>query len=381
MTSRQNVVIVGGGGAGSAIARSLSSTLDPTKYHLIVITARSYFLHLVGSVRAAVTPEGNFPEQVAISLDKLFVNSNGKIVHGEVTAISDDGTSGGYVTLVSGEEVPYLILVLAPGRHWDGPLAAPNTSPELNAWFNQWHSRFEKAKDILLVGGGAVGIGAYKQDVAIVHGGEYLLNDAYPVKYRKDIERHLRLRGVEVILGDIVPDKAEVGNVITRNGKRLSPDLIVSRLPMPRVLTFTIFRTQVSCRGPRPNNAFIKSSLGSQVLSSNGFVSVLPTFQIPGYGRIFAAGDIADLEEQKQLGKYITHSNIITANIQAIVNGQQTTKTHTLSRELIVITIGKNGGASYFGILWCLMFGNWISSLVKSRNLLVSRMRKALGHD
>ncbi|KAG5635713.1 hypothetical protein H0H81_010338 [Sphagnurus paluster] len=371
MSNRQNVVVVGAGGAGTATARSLSSTLDPGKYNLILITARPYYLHLIGSIRAAVTAEDNFAEQVAIPLDKLFVNGNGKIIIGKVTGISENSKNGGYVKLANGMEVPYSILVLAPGSYWQGPLSVPNTKQEHDQWFRQWQSKFENAQDILLIGGGAVGIefaGEIKdlnpsKRVTIVHGGQYLLNGAYPVRYRKDIERRLRLRGVELILGDVVPDRIEIGNVTTRNGKRLTPDLIVS------------------CRGPRPNTAFIESSLGPEVLASNGFVTVLPTFQIPGHARIFAAGDVADLKEQKQLGKYPEHANIISANILAILSGQQPTQTYKGAKEIIIITIGKNGGASYFGILWGLVFGDWFSSKLKSRTLRIGHIRTELGHE
>ncbi|KAF8068703.1 hypothetical protein FPV67DRAFT_1561581 [Lyophyllum atratum] len=369
---RQNVVVVGGGGAGAPTARQLSTTLDPTKYNLIVITARPYFMHLPGCVRAAVTPEGDFHEQVFMPYDKLLVNGNGTFVTGEVTSIADEGEKGGYVTLADGQQIRYSVLVLAPGSHWEGPLALPDTKSETSQQFKGWHAKFEKANDILLVGGGAVAIeyaGEIKdlnpaKKVTIVHGNSQLLNDAYPEKYRKDIERRLKARGVELVLGDIVPEDAQTGDektITTRNGKILSPDLIVP------------------CRGGRPNVAFITASLGADILATSGYVKIDATFQLPAHPRIFAAGDIADLKEQKQVGKYGGHASIIAANVLSILSGQKATQAYKGSSEMIIITIGKNGGAAYFGVLWGLMFGDWVSSLIKSKNLLTPLVRKGLG--
>lgn len=64
-----------------------------------------------------------------------------------------------------------------------------------------------------------------------MHGQNLLLNDTYPEKWRKDVERRIRRKGINLVLGDIVPDGASAGensSVKTQNGKTLTPDLIVS---------------------------------------------------------------------------------------------------------------------------------------------------------
>ena len=45
------------------------------------------------------------------------------------------------------------------GSHWPGPLNFPNSREEFDKFVGEWRSRFDGAKDILLVGGGAVGLG------------------------------------------------------------------------------------------------------------------------------------------------------------------------------------------------------------------------------
>jgi NADH dehydrogenase FAD-containing subunit len=158
--NRENVVVVGGGGAGAPIVKALSSKLDPTKYNLILVTARPYFIHLVAGIRMVTTAEGNLEKSALIPYDTNFVNGNGTLKVGTVVGIerANDG-KGGEVILQSGERVRYAVLALAPGSTWPGPLALPNSKTEMAAWLEKWRSTFEKANDIVLAGGGAVGIG------------------------------------------------------------------------------------------------------------------------------------------------------------------------------------------------------------------------------
>lgn len=70
-----------------------------------------------------------------------------------------------------------------------------------------------------------------KKKVTLVHSEKQLLNDVYPDKWRQDIERRVRKRNIDLILGDRLdsfPEPGAVG-VTTRNGKQLrDADLIVS---------------------------------------------------------------------------------------------------------------------------------------------------------
>lgn len=161
MSKRKNVVVVGGGGAGTLVARNLSATLDPSKHKLILINARPYFAHLVAAIRMVVTAEGKLEDEALIPFDKVFTNGNGELVVGKVASITDQGEQGGYVTLSSGEIIDYSVLILTPGSTWEGPLHLPDTKMETQTWVDGWRDRFENSDDILLVGGGAVAIGEF----------------------------------------------------------------------------------------------------------------------------------------------------------------------------------------------------------------------------
>lgn len=68
--------------------------------------------------------------------------------------------------------------------------------------------------------------------VTIVHNGSMLLNDAYPEKYRRRVERDARARGVDVVLEDRLDDMtpSSEGTVKTQKGKVLPGDLVVRSL-------------------------------------------------------------------------------------------------------------------------------------------------------
>lgn len=176
--AKENVIVVGGGGAGGGIARALSKDLNPAKYNLILVTERPFQLHLPSVMRTVVTAEGKLEEQTLIPFDKLFINNNGTIEQGSVVSV-ESRENGGTVVLQSGKRIDFRVLVVAPGWYvpryarvddviiyifsiWEGPIRFPSGKPESLEWINDWRNKFAAAKSAVLVGGGAVGIGAYQ---------------------------------------------------------------------------------------------------------------------------------------------------------------------------------------------------------------------------
>ena len=59
-----------------------------------------------------------------------------------------------------------------------------------------------------------------------------MLNSVYPEKFRKDVERRLRARNINVILGDAIEDLTEVvSGVTTKKGKSIPDADLVVRAP------------------------------------------------------------------------------------------------------------------------------------------------------
>src|SRR5690606_8869702 len=85
----------------------------------------------------------------------------GEVKFGKVVEIIEDGKDeGGSVVLEGGQSIRYSVLVLATGNLWNGPMDIPDDKKGIQGLFDSWRAKFEKAQNIGLVGGGAVGIGS-----------------------------------------------------------------------------------------------------------------------------------------------------------------------------------------------------------------------------
>jgi NADH dehydrogenase FAD-containing subunit len=252
MSTKNSVVVIGGGGAGSSIARILSQKLDSNVHTLTLVTARPFFTHLPALVRMTTTSQGKLEEKAFIPYDKIFANNNGTLKIGRVAAIEAKEGKGGVVVLESGERVAYDVLVLAPGSQWSGPLNVPDDRQAALVHVKEWRRKFETASSIVLAGGGAVGLGATSYilysafeaytsleyageikdffpntKVTIVHSAAEAMNNTYPDKFRKRLEKDFRARGVDFIFNDYIDDFEQTGTITTRNGKQIGADLVV----------------------------------------------------------------------------------------------------------------------------------------------------------
>jgi NADH dehydrogenase FAD-containing subunit len=158
---RQNIVIVGGGNAGISTFNALAGHLDATRSNLILITPRPYFTHLPATLRMVVTSEGSLEETALMPFGAKHNGPNKKVLNAKVASVVDSETQGRYVVLENGDKIDFSVLVLTPGSKWEGPINFPDKKEEHLEWIKTWREKFAKAQDIVLVGGGAVGLGAF----------------------------------------------------------------------------------------------------------------------------------------------------------------------------------------------------------------------------
>lgn len=179
---KQNVVVVGGGISGVTVAQGLSKKLDHEKFNLILIEPRPYHVWLPATARMAVTSDEKFVETVVFPFDRVFVKDKGSIKQDKVVSIKEGkGEEAGELELASGETLKYRgkrtrplsspcthltiirtlstsALVLATGSKWSGPVDIPDSEADLRQFASQWREKFKAAEDIVIVGGGAVGV-------------------------------------------------------------------------------------------------------------------------------------------------------------------------------------------------------------------------------
>jgi len=133
----------------------------------------------------------------------------------------------------------------------------------------------------------------------------------------------------------------------------------------------------VPTHGPRANATYI-SSLGDNVLTQRGHVRVRSTMELVLHPGVFAIGDIIDWPEQKQAAKVTGHVAVAVPNVISFLEGKTPKKKYKGATEIIVLPVGKNGGAAYLGILWGITFGDWFVRWLK-KDLFIGKTRADRG--
>jgi NADPH-dependent 2,4-dienoyl-CoA reductase/sulfur reductase-like enzyme len=156
--NRKNIVIVGGGAGGSTLARSLSKTLDASKYNLVVIDPRESLILSPSTIRLPVANPNGLDNKVFVPLKDIFINNNGTFHQGKVVSIVNE-VDNREVVLENGERLPYDTLVLSPGSLWYGSFAGGSDPSQVRAGWAADRESVKAAQSVVLVGAGAVGLG------------------------------------------------------------------------------------------------------------------------------------------------------------------------------------------------------------------------------
>nr|CAG8518059.1 5451_t:CDS:2 [Entrophospora candida] len=384
MSEANNIVIVGGGYAGVQSAIDLEKSLLKTNsdYNIILIDRKSHFYHSVAGLRTMV--EANFENQIILPYSKLFQSNKNKVIQANVVAIHNnevvvdeniDNRGGNMKT------IPFKYLIIATGSDYPVPAKLEsNNKDEAVKNIVDKREAVKKAKKILIIGGGPVGIeiagelgSVYgkQKEITLVHSGQHLLDDKYPKKLPNNLLKELNALGVKVILGEKIDLSA------TEIGDGLTPLMLTTN--KGNVIESDI---QFFAAGTKPNTDLVQNFDETLIEANTRLVKVKPTLQLdgPGYEHIFAVGDITNFKETKLAYRAGMHSAIAVKNILAKIGGNNGNKLEEYKppSEMIIVTVGKNGGGGYLPMLGGIVIGNMFSRMIKSKSLFVDRYQKLL---
>ncbi|GAA0167032.1 oxidoreductase [Lithospermum erythrorhizon] len=193
LVGKKCVVIVGGGVAGSLLAKNLQNFAD---VHLI--DAKEYFEIAWAGMRCIVEP--SFAERSVIKHSEYAPNAT-------IICSAAVGVTENEVTTEDGHRTAYDYLVIATG-HND---TTPATKQEKLSNYQSEQEKIKAANSILIVGGGPSGVelaGEITTDfpgkkVTLVHRGSRLLEFIGEKAGKKALD-WLTAKNVEVILGQSV---------------------------------------------------------------------------------------------------------------------------------------------------------------------------------
>ncbi|KAL2536048.1 FAD/NAD(P)-binding oxidoreductase family protein [Forsythia ovata] len=350
----KRVVVIGGGVAGSLIAKSLQFHADVT-----LIDPKEYFEIPWASLRAMVEP--SFAERSVI-YHKDYL-TNGRLVMSKAINISKSE-----VLTAEGRMVAYDYLVIATG-HND---SFPKTRTERLKEYRAENKKIKAASSVLIVGGGPTGVELAAEiavdhpdkRVVLVHDGSRLLEFIGPKAAGKTLE-WLKSKNVEVKLRQSVDlNNSLEGSTtyVTSTGEIIIADCLFV------------------CTGKPLASAWLKETMLKNSFDDFGRLKVDENLRVKGYKNIFAIGDIADVKEIKQGYLAQKHALIAAKNLKLMMSGGKESKMATLKPHSmkVIVSLGRYDAVAQFPLTTII---GLVPGLIKSKDLFVGKVRKQLGLD
>ncbi|CAN0341764.1 unnamed protein product [Ascophyllum nodosum] len=369
----QKVIVIGGGYAGVEAAKSLDKNFDVT-----LVAGREVFTHIVAGLRSIVLPETT--PRMQVPYDKLL--KRGTVKRCLATKINADEST---VTIASGETLPYDFLVLATGilhPKTVGVGGGKQIVAEQNAVFRKANEELKAATNILIVGGGPIGIetaGEIREEmpekkVTLVTSKELMpsITPVFPDKFRARLCAKLEAINVTVHTdaGPVNFDKDavdECGFIVGKrtyswNGGEMESDLCVI------------------ATGWRHVPPLYADSKLDHWLDDRGILEVERTFEVKGAGgggKVFAIGDCTNLPIPKIAYLAGTQGTAIAKQVAASAADKVLKGIVPTILTVSLVPVGKSGGVSVLPMGF--VVGDYMTKTAKSEDMFVTKYWKELG--
>ena len=157
--SKSNIIIIGGGYGGVAVAQKLDAALHTT-HRIILIERKTHYWHSIGAPRTVAVD--NFESQLLIPYDNLFKHG-GKVIHAAAVRLSDNEVTLDKAVDEFGDKVPFKYAIIATGSDNAKPAKVDGRNKkDIVKEVGNYRSAVKKATRVLIIGGGSVGIGMSK---------------------------------------------------------------------------------------------------------------------------------------------------------------------------------------------------------------------------
>ncbi|KAH8918819.1 FAD/NAD(P)-binding domain-containing protein [Atractiella rhizophila] len=372
MANYKNVVVVGAGPTALETVGLLLKKL-PSDHRIVLVEANDFAYWPLGSLRASVVPGWEDEIIVPLKLSKLISAPHILLAGTPVQTITDDEVilEAGVQGFESGR-IPYAYLVIGTGSQYNAPCRPPKEAKsieDVKAYLRGLQEEVKRAKSVLVVGGGPVGIefagevrSRYpKKPITLVSAAKTLLSpsgmDEKP-KLASNLADQLKKQDIDLVFNErldisgLSTGLLDQGEIFTlTNGQTITADFVF--LATGNKASVPILE------GYRPD-----------AVSKNGRAAVSPTLQLKGSNNIFVVGDATDVKELKT-------SPLIAANIVASIKSLPL-KEYTPGPPQMAVTIGTKGGA---GVLMGMTVGAFMIKNVKGGKLFVPMWTKSLKVD
>ncbi|WMV31574.1 hypothetical protein MTR67_024959 [Solanum verrucosum] len=277
---KKRVVVIGGGVAGSLIARSLQDEANVT-----LIDMKEYFEIPWAALRSMCDP--SFAQRAVFSHSEY-------LPHGNVITSAAANITDTEVVTAKGDKVAYDFAVIATGHSETGAY----TKDEKFSQYQTDHQKIKSASSILIIGGGQTGVELAAEiavdypdkKVTIVHRGSMLLEFIGESASNK-VVHWLKSRKVEIILGQSVDvNSAKDGVYKTSGGQTIDAEC------------------HFICIGKPIGSGWLKETVLKGSLDIHGRLMVDSDLKVKGRSNVFGIGDITDIPKTyvARTSKYAT---------------------------------------------------------------------------
>ncbi|RMD67596.1 hypothetical protein D6817_01145 [Candidatus Pacearchaeota archaeon] len=331
----KKVVVIGGGFAGSLIAKKLEG-----KFEVTLVDTKDYFEFTPGILRSIVEPTHVKKIQV---LHTHYLRK-ARVIVGRVSEVTKTEVK------VGTKRLKYDYLAVCSGSHTEPPfkehgIVLANRANELR----ECHSSLHDAKKVVIVGGGLVGVElageiAWKypeKELTIIHAKPRLM-ERLPARAAKLAERYLTKKGVEIFYNERV-EQIKDHTLVTRSRKKFKADMFFL------------------CTGIKVNCSFMQKNFSSAI-DERGRLKVDQCLRVVGTRNVFAAGDVNDCKVEKTAQNAELQAEVVVKNICALEDGHKM-KEYVPKQTPLVISVGKwygifvKGNFAFGGIVPALMKG------------------------
>ncbi|CAN6277568.1 unnamed protein product [Urochloa humidicola] len=349
---KARVVVVGGGVAGSLLAKTLQGDAD-----VVLLDPKEYLEIPWAELRSMVQP--SFAERSLIYHKDYLTDAT--IVTSSAIGITEDA-----VLTADGQSLPYDYLVIATGH----ALASPGSREERIKEFQRDNGKIESSDSVLIIGGGPTGVelaGEIVVDypdkkVTLIHRGSRLLEFIGDKASKKTLD-WLTSKKVDVLLQQSVDlgSLSDTDKVYkTSGGETITADC------------------HFVCIGKPLSSSWLHDTILKESLDSKGRVMVEKDLRVKGYNNVFAIGDITDIPEIKEGYLAQKHALLVAKNLKLLIKGSPNTKLSTYSTgyPLALVSLGWNEGVAQLPFL---TLGGCLPGKIKSGDLFISKTRKQMG--
>ncbi len=311
----KKVVILGGGFAGAYIAKHLEGKFETT-----LIDTKDYFEYTPSVLRTLVEPK-HVKKIQALHTHYLH---KAHVVRDHIKEIDEKKVVGAHI-------YPYDYLVICTGSRYNSPIKESDiVITSRAAELRSYSQKLIKAKEVLIIGGGLVGVELAaeiaqtfpQKEITLIQSKERLIERNHP-KASLYVQKFLEKRKVKIIFNERI-EKSKDNKYITKSGKEFSAGIAFL------------------CTGIIPNYEHLEKFF-SKSLDAKKQLCVNKHLQVKNHPTIFAAGDITDVFEEKVAQVAEKHAKMVVENIERLENNQPLAEYLPKPRPM-VISLGKWDG-------------------------------------